>query len=127
MPDDTLPVGPPYYNTPGGAYVLSPGAYGTFDQNGNLWEWDESLFGTERTIRGGSWFADAWHLAAPQRFSWPPDDPDSNIGFRVAAPAPAGPPPVPTVSMWGMLAMLLLVLTVGTLTFRRIAETTDRI
>ena len=58
-------------------------------------------------------------MAASQRFNWPPDDPDSNIGFRVAAPA--GLPPVPTVSMWGMLTMLLLVLTVGTLTFRRIA------
>jgi MYXO-CTERM domain-containing protein len=46
-----------------GAYELSPGPYGTFDQAGNLWEWNEVLLShgqhfsqVMRGMRGGGWF-----------------------------------------------------------------------
>ena len=35
-------VGPPYYMTDVGAYALSESAYGTYDQNGNVNEWNEA-------------------------------------------------------------------------------------
>lgn len=39
-----------------GAYALSQSVYGTFDQGGNVWEWNESrYFATDRGVRGGSW------------------------------------------------------------------------
>lgn len=37
-----------------GSYTASGSPYGTFDQNGNAWEWNESAFGADRGIRGGS-------------------------------------------------------------------------
>jgi formylglycine-generating enzyme required for sulfatase activity len=37
-----------------GSYTGSPSPYGTYDQGGNLWEWDESISGSNRIIRGGA-------------------------------------------------------------------------
>jgi len=49
--------------SPVGAYSLTPGPYGTFDQTGNVGEWNEALltlgqFDSDgiRGTRGGSWF-----------------------------------------------------------------------
>ena len=42
--------------TPAGAFSQARSFYGTFDQGGNLWEWNNSLFsGGGRGTRGGSW------------------------------------------------------------------------
>jgi formylglycine-generating enzyme required for sulfatase activity len=39
-----------------GAYPITRSPYGTFDQAGNLWEWNESVyFASDRGHRGGSW------------------------------------------------------------------------
>ena len=47
------------YLTEVGAYSESTSFYGTFDQNGNVSEWNERPFagGANREIRGGSWAA----------------------------------------------------------------------
>ena len=47
----------PYCLTDVGAYLFSPSPYGTFDQNGNVWEWtaEPSPDGTQRYRRGG-WY-----------------------------------------------------------------------
>ncbi len=68
-----------------GAYSGSPGPYGTFDQAGNVWEWNEAMIDSERGLRGGSW--DDYNLLLE---SWYRDSDDPNlerkfIGFRVAA------------------------------------------
>ena len=43
------------YLTDVGAYTLSSSPYGTFDQGGNVWEWNESVHvGTHRGIWGTS-------------------------------------------------------------------------
>jgi sulfatase modifying factor 1 len=82
--------------TDAGAYALTTNPYGTFDQGGNVSEWNEALInGSSRGLRGGSWnftfFAPAEALRASLRLGLiPPTGESSEIGFRVASiPEPA--------------------------------------
>jgi formylglycine-generating enzyme required for sulfatase activity len=87
-------LGPPYYRTNVGEFELSDSPYGTFDQGGNIWEWNESvILSHTRGLRGGSFshhdepmYASYRHLLA-QPFG---DDPV--IGFRVARVEPVPEP-----------------------------------
>ncbi|MGE0538503.1 MAG: formylglycine-generating enzyme family protein [Pirellulales bacterium] len=68
-----------------GAYVDSDSPYGTFDQGGNVWEWNESLVsGSSRGRRGGSFSYDASVLSASVPDSVGPTYEALNVGFRVA-------------------------------------------
>lgn len=85
-----------YYRTGGditdvGAYVLCPSAYGTYDQSGNMFEWNEALIDGNRGLRGGS-YATMLYKSASDRFSDPPDYENSpDVGFRVASPTVSEP------------------------------------
>ena len=88
-----------------GAYGLSDSPYGTYDQGGNVWEWNEEIvFGSARELRGGEWFLDASYLAASTPDG---DDPPAsefvNVGFRVASLVPE-----PGTGLLGMTAVLVL-------------------
>jgi formylglycine-generating enzyme required for sulfatase activity len=50
------------YLTDVGAYASSPSFYGTFDQGGNVDEWNETGDGSERGVGGGSWFGSSVNL-----------------------------------------------------------------
>ena len=57
--------------TVGSAGPLSASFYGTFDQGGNVWEWNEAVIGVclSRGLRGGGWNFSADSLAASARDS----------------------------------------------------------
>jgi formylglycine-generating enzyme required for sulfatase activity len=97
---DTPPVPAPYYRSEVGAFAASPSYYGTFDQGGNVAEWNETLSSNCRGIRGGSYLV--WDpidcaepLSANQRSQASPTFEDARTGFRIGhAPrlySPAGP------------------------------------
>ena len=73
--------------TDAGAYTLSDSPAGTFDQAGNVWEWNEAiLFGSNRGQRGGSWgFTFPGDLAPWGRYVAAPASEFSSLGFRVAS------------------------------------------
>jgi formylglycine-generating enzyme len=76
------------YLTNVGAYTLSASFYGTFDQGGNVWEWNEADIagnGSSRGLRGGLWYYDSFFLAASVRPDCDPTNEDCSIGFRVAS------------------------------------------
>ncbi len=78
-------IGSPYYRTEVGAHENSQSPYGAFDQNGNVWEWNESVLSDlYRGVRGGSFLVDSIALHAVERGGWfVPTSKDMGIGFRV--------------------------------------------
>jgi sulfatase modifying factor 1 len=66
------------------SYTTSASYYGTFDQGGNVWEWNETPSGTNRILRGGSYSTVATSLAASSRTQIYPEFGSSLVGFRVA-------------------------------------------
>jgi Sulfatase-modifying factor enzyme 1 len=69
-----------------GAYGLSASPYGTFDQAGNVSEWNEQTFGALRAIRGGAWGSGPWGASNLVDADSTAEFPD--VGFRVARPLP---------------------------------------
>jgi formylglycine-generating enzyme required for sulfatase activity len=67
-----------------GAHENSDSPYGTFDQGGNLWEWNEAVMGSYRGLRGGSFYIYDDGLHAALRLGYDPSNEILNIGFRVA-------------------------------------------
>ncbi len=81
-------IGSPYYRTTVGEFELSDSPYGTFDQGGNVWEWNEAdIFGdgSSRGLRGGSFAHGSVTLASSYRVSSDPTFEDISIGFRVSS------------------------------------------
>lgn len=83
----TLPIDSGKYTTLVGEFQNSASPYGTFDQGGNVWEWNEALFpSSSRGMSGGSYnnylgFA----LAARAREVTDATHEENFIGFRVAS------------------------------------------
>jgi len=90
-------VGSPYYRTNVGEFENSASACGTYDQGGNVWEWNEAIVcqGSDyvhRGLRGGSFFQYDYvsYLLAYWRITnivGPPVE-TSQFGFRVAEAVP---------------------------------------
>jgi formylglycine-generating enzyme len=71
-----------------GVYTGSPSPNGTFDQGGNVWEWEETIISGRRGIRGGAFgpYNDPAGISLNRngRNYKLPSDPSFNLGFRVA-------------------------------------------
>ena len=80
------------YLTDVGAYgANSDSYYGTNDQAGNVWEWNDAVIGSSRGIRGGAWNSSVTLLASSNRASVDPSSEFTSYGFRVATvPEPSG-------------------------------------
>lgn len=103
--------------TVGSAGPDSESFYGTSDQVGNIWEWNEGSAFSTRHLRGGAWGNNESHLrSSHQDFTVLPNSSDHTVGFRVVANAAL---PVPAVSEWSLVAMALVMLTAGTLVYAR--------
>jgi Sulfatase-modifying factor enzyme 1/PEP-CTERM motif len=87
---NAAPIGAPYYRTEVGAFVNSASPYGSFDQDGNVWEMNEtSLHQDYRGLRGGSYYRfDYSNLHASVQNYFSPSNRDINLGFRVASVVP---------------------------------------
>jgi formylglycine-generating enzyme required for sulfatase activity len=84
-------IGSPYYRTNVGEFENSASAYGTYDQGGNVWEYNETYLpeasgiGSSRGMRGGYLYGGSDQLAAS--FCYYNEDPTTEswaFGFRVA-------------------------------------------
>ncbi len=74
------------YLTDVGAYTSSTSPYGTFDQGGNVLEWNEALIsGSIRGLREGSWATYSSNLQSSFRNGYDPTGEGVSIGFRVAS------------------------------------------
>ena len=114
--------GSPNYNsvddllTDVGAYTASLSPYGTFDQGGNVHEWNERVTAGPRfdfrEIRGGGW-GDGYiggddfdFLVASWRLGFVPSERVFDVGFRVASVANV---PEPCSLLLGALGCLMLL------------------
>jgi formylglycine-generating enzyme len=85
--DDSHTIGSPYYTTEVGEFENSASPYGTFDQGGNVFEWNEEVIGSSRGLRGDGWSGYPDYMLASTRLGSDPTNEGSigNLGFRVAS------------------------------------------
>ena len=76
------------HTTDVGSFSGSGSFYGTFDQSGNVYEWNDmdGTTGSLRGLRGGDWYLNAGELSSSLRYSVDPSDEINAFGFRLAGP-----------------------------------------
>ena len=92
-----------------GNYSGDASPYGTFDQGGNVWEWNDAMFGSSRLLRGGSFTYGEAALRASFRDNNDPSGEDRTIGFRVASSIAAVPEPSGLLTTSALVASSLLM------------------
>jgi formylglycine-generating enzyme required for sulfatase activity len=113
------------YLTDVGAFSGSGSFYGTFDQSGNVYQWNDldglASSGSSRGLRGGFWLnSNPFALSSSYSSSNDPSFEFLNIGFRLASPV-SGPSAVPEIDPNSLGSVLALVLgSLGLLERRRL-------
>jgi formylglycine-generating enzyme len=81
-----FPIDSGKFTTLVGEFQNSASPYGTFDQGGNVWEWNEAVqSGAWRGYRAGSYTNDSGSQLASYRIVYYPKYEHSAVGFRVAS------------------------------------------
>jgi sulfatase modifying factor 1 len=100
--DDFPDLSIPYWSSEVGAFENSESAYGTFDQGGNVAEWNETgVDGSFRGNRGGGFDGHDYWMHAHFRSYGRPTGESINKGFRIATTAIPEPT---TLALAAMLA-----------------------
>jgi sulfatase modifying factor 1 len=100
------------YLTDVGAFSGSESFYGTFDQSGNVYQWNDldglASSGSLRGVRGGYWFGiSPYGLSSSYGFSDDPSSESYDVGFRLASPAASSVPEIDPNSLGSVLALVL--------------------
>ncbi len=78
------------HSTDVGSFKGSGSSYGTFDQTGNVWQWNDldGTTGSSRTLRGGGWYdvVNIYGVSSQSRLDQLPWNEIGNFGFRLAGP-----------------------------------------
>jgi formylglycine-generating enzyme required for sulfatase activity len=99
------------YLTNVGAFSGSGSFYGTFDQSGNVYQWNDldGAAGSSRGLRGGDWTDnDPFNLSSSYSALYEPSAENGLLGFRLASPV-SGPSAVPEIDPNGLGAVLGLI------------------
>ena len=96
------------YTTEVGEFEYSESPYGTFDQSGNLQEWNEAVYGAGHQVRGGHFGNLSDSMLASYSGSISPDGADYCIGFRLGSAVVPEP---------GSIAMLIGTALMGLLCY----------
>lgn len=97
------------YLTDVGAFTGSASSYGTYDQSGNVFQWNDldELAGTSRGYRGGFFGSrNVPSLSSSNRIEGVPSNESSQLGFRLVAPVPE--PSSTALYLVGLSATLLV-------------------
>ena len=100
------------YLTNVGAFTNSPSWYGTFDQSGNVFEWNDRTGApdTVRGLRGGFWNStNAIFLSSAFPQSSAASTADNRTGFRLASPVPVPEPAMCAMTLAGLACVASLV------------------
>lgn len=100
--DSTVYSGSQNYTTVAGAFSLADSFYGTFDQGGNVMEWNDLVDGSERGVRGGAWFHPQDNLQSINGNGLDPSGLYNSVGFRIAI--------VPEPSVIGIMGLGITLL-----------------
>jgi formylglycine-generating enzyme required for sulfatase activity len=75
------------YLTAVGSFTDSASYYGTFDQSGDVFNWNSTIVDSDPVLRGGNWsYSTADSVSSSYRYlSTNPTNEDYSIGFRVAS------------------------------------------
>ena len=99
------------YLTDVGAFSNSASFYCTFDQSGNVYQWNDldGTPGSSRGLRGGDWrnYGGPLYLSSSGSFSDDTSLEYNDIGFRLASPVASSVPEIDPNSLGSVLALVL--------------------
>jgi len=95
------------YLTDVGAFTNSESFYGTFDQSGNVYQWNDldglAASGSIRGLRGGYWNVSVFDLSSFGGYAGDPSFEDfDGVGFRLASPVGVPEPSTSAIALAGL-------------------------